>query len=195
LERNLPIIASLLPLAAQLLPASLDDRASHSLAVECHICADHISVHVADIEKSSEFYRSTIGLREIRSPVPSLKWFDAGRGVQIHLVPGRREAVQDNRPTHLAFAVPEFDDFLANLHAHGIPWWNFAGEEGAVSHRADGARQIYIRDPDGYWIELNDSQNLRARSKEIGSRRLSLRWCAPHILCEIQKNTDHPRMI
>ena len=31
------------------------------------------------------------------------------------------------------------------------------GTPGAITLRPDGIQQIYFRDPDGYWIEMNDA--------------------------------------
>jgi catechol 2,3-dioxygenase-like lactoylglutathione lyase family enzyme len=44
------------------------------------------------------------------------------------------------------------------LRERGIAWSDFAGSPGAVSSgRSDGVRQIFLRDPDGYWVEVNDA--------------------------------------
>ena len=37
-----------------------------------------------------------------------------------------------------------------------VPVSDWPGVAGAVSVRGDGVRQIYVQDPDGYWIEVND---------------------------------------
>ena len=33
---------------------------------------------------------------------------------------------------------------------------NLAGERGRLHTRADGIRSVYLQDPDGYWIEVNE---------------------------------------
>jgi len=30
------------------------------------------------------------------------------------------------------------------------------GVQGAITNRVDGVHQIWIKDPEGYWIEVND---------------------------------------
>jgi lactoylglutathione lyase len=32
------------------------------------------------------------------------------------------------------------------------------GEKMAITNRVDGVKQIYFKDPDGYWIEINDAK-------------------------------------
>src|SRR5262245_44788694 len=126
------MITSLLPLAALILGPGEQDEAP-PLVVARQALADHISLHVSDPNRSVEFYQDVIGLKEIPSPVASVRWLDAGRGLQLHLVPRRREAVADVRPTHLAFSVIGIDELLASLRSRNIGWWNFAGVAGAVT--------------------------------------------------------------
>jgi lactoylglutathione lyase len=52
--------------------------------------------------------------------------------------------------------VASIDDFIANLKKNNIEYENWAGEKNTVTKRVDGIKQIYFRDPDGYWIEIND---------------------------------------
>ena len=151
------MIAALLTFAAISSGPSSQETAHNPINAP-PVRADHLSVHVADPATSIAFYRDLIGLREVPSPVSSVRWLEAGNGFQVHLVPRRRAPVADTRPTHLAFSVAGFDDLLATLRAHGSSWWNFAGAEGEISRRPDGVRQIYVKDPDGYWVELNDGQ-------------------------------------
>ena len=43
------------------------------------------------------------------------------------------------------------------LEQNKIEYENWAGEKNAVTKRVDGVQQIYFKDPDGYWIEINDA--------------------------------------
>jgi lactoylglutathione lyase len=38
-----------------------------------------------------------------------------------------------------------------------VKYRNFAGN-GKVTDRPDGVHQVYLQDPDGYWIEVNDNK-------------------------------------
>jgi len=58
---------------------------------------------------------------------------------------------------HLAFSVKDFDGYVEYLKKNGINYSNFAGENNKIQTRPDGVRQFYFQDPDGYWIEINDT--------------------------------------
>lgn len=119
---------------------------------------DHIALHVADVEKSVAFYRRIFGLVELPVPVIGPRWLSLGNSAALHLIPGRQIAVADYRYVHLALAVDGFDAMLERLRSDDIPFGDFAGNIGAVNRvRGDGVRQIFLRDPDGYWIEVNDA--------------------------------------
>jgi lactoylglutathione lyase len=136
--------------------AAAPPRASPAGAASA-VRLDHLAIHAADVTASVSFYRDVFGLREIRSAVDGPRWLDAGRGVELHILPGRTAPVPDNRSVHLALATSGLAPILERLRERGIAWQDFAGTPGAVSHRADGVDQIYLRDPDGYWIEVNDT--------------------------------------
>ena len=36
------------------------------------------------------------------------------------------------------------------------PFTDWPGNPGAIGVHRNGFRQIYVQDPDGYWIEIND---------------------------------------
>jgi catechol 2,3-dioxygenase-like lactoylglutathione lyase family enzyme len=118
---------------------------------------DHLALHVADLEKSAAFYQRMFGLKELPASVSGLRWLSLGGTLALHLIPGRTGTVVDDRSVHLALTVTDFDGVLARLRADNVPFGDFAGNPGAINRtRADRVRQIYLRDPDGYWIEVND---------------------------------------
>ena len=45
---------------------------------------------------------------------------------------------------------------MARVADLGVPYSNWPGAPATVSVRGDGIRQIYVQDPDGYWIEVNN---------------------------------------
>lgn len=73
----------------------------------------------------------------------------------MHLISGNKENVQINKAVHLALTTSLFDDFIQFLTDSKIPFSDWPGNNGKVSTRADGIKQVYIQDPDGYWIEIN----------------------------------------
>jgi lactoylglutathione lyase len=48
---------------------------------------------------------------------------------------------------------------VAKLAKAAIPYEDVAGKPQTVQVRVDGVKQIYFKDPDGYWIEMNDARD------------------------------------
>ncbi|MEO6759464.1 MAG: family 16 glycoside hydrolase, partial [Saprospiraceae bacterium] len=94
-----------------------------------------------------------IGLEPI--PVPdNLKairsWFKVAPGQELHLLAGRTFPVTNNDPNlaHFSLSIPDAYPVEAFLKEKGLPYLR--------QKRFDGAWQIYVADPDGYFIELNE---------------------------------------
>lgn len=124
-------------------------RAQTGLGIVKH---NHIALQVKDFEAARKFYGETLGLESI--PVPdNLKairaWFKIGADQQIHLLAGRTApVVNDRNGSHFAVFVASIDKAEAFLKARNLPYH--------LQTRFDGVKQIYIPDPDGYLIELNE---------------------------------------
>ena len=50
------------------------------------------------------------------------------------------------------------NDFIALLRNKNVPFENSKGTPDTTNTRPDGVKQIYFQDPDGYWIEVNNSK-------------------------------------
>ena len=66
-----------------------------------------------------------------------------------------KESVTINKAVHLALATANFDAFVAKLDKMKIDYSDWPGVNHKVNVRADGIKQIFFQDPDGYWIEVN----------------------------------------
>jgi lactoylglutathione lyase len=122
------------------------------------VAIDHIALHVADLDASVVFYSGVFGLQEIPAAAKGRRWMSLGKAVQLHLLGGRTEPVIDNRSVHVAFTSDNLEPIMQRLKDRKIQWSDFAGSQGTVGTvRTDGVRQIFFRDPDGYWIEVNDA--------------------------------------
>lgn len=123
------------------------------------VATDHLALHVADLDASVAFYSGVFGLQEIPSAAAGRRWMSLGKGgVALHLLGGRTDPVVDNHSVHLALASSDLEPIMQRLTDRGVVWGDFAGTPGAIgSTRTDGVRQIFFRDPDGYWIEVNDA--------------------------------------
>jgi lactoylglutathione lyase len=119
---------------------------------------DHTAVHARDLQKSAEFYEKVLGLERIPDPFKDGRhiWFRVGAHNQLHVVGGAAAVPEQDILVHLAFRVASLSEFMARLDKMQVKYRNIKGD-GKVSVRADGIRQIYLQDPDGYWIEVNDN--------------------------------------
>lgn len=119
---------------------------------------DHVSLLVRSLEASTKFYTEVLGLSRIHNGTekPTIRWFGFGGLDSLHITQGEFGATHLEKSTHFALRVDDFDAFLADLHQRGIPFYNWPGATNVVNPRPDGFRQIYLQDPDGYWIEIND---------------------------------------
>ncbi len=114
---------------------------------------NHVALSVKDIDASAKFYREIVGLEPIEVP-DNLKatraWFKIAPGQELHLLAGRKTAVSNNdrNGAHYALTIEEADPVEQYLIQQKLPYHR--------QQRFDGAFQIYITDPDGYVIELNE---------------------------------------
>lgn len=126
---------------------------------------DHSTIQVKDIDKSVKFYKEILHLKEIPTPWPEnkmIRFFETGKNLQLHIGQVDVEEygeVKVNKVLHIAFAINDFDGYLSFLDKQGIDYMSFAEEHKKVQTRPDGVRQIYFKDPDGYWIEINDAKH------------------------------------
>ena len=120
---------------------------------------DHDALLVQDLKISLEFYRDIMGFKEIYNAGlgEKFKWVKADNDVQIHLIEST-EKPQKNKGVHLAFNTSNLDEFIVFLRNNNVPFENSKGTPDTTNTRPDGVKQIYFKDPDGYWIEVNNSK-------------------------------------
>jgi lactoylglutathione lyase len=117
---------------------------------------DHVAISVSDPDKSASFYQEIFGFRQIPAPVPMARWLVMANGIMLHIVGNRTAESPHSRWDHLAMACADMDTFIAKLDSRHVAWSNMEGGH-SPQVRSDGVKQIFIQDPDGYWIEVNDS--------------------------------------
>ncbi|MBE3110276.1 MAG: VOC family protein [Acidobacteria bacterium] len=117
----------------------------------------HNNINVLDLEKSLVFYKSALGLEEVRRHEAKdgnfvLVYLGDGRTshrLELTWLRDRKEPYDlgDNE-IHLAFTV---DDYAAAYAKHK--------EMGVVCYENPAMGIYFIEDPDGYWIEVTPGAN------------------------------------
>lgn len=129
-------------------------------AQEFGVRFNHNAIRVSNLEASTKFYTQILGLKEIENKTqnPEIRWFSLGGLHALHIITGDVSAVSLNKSIHMALSMDNFDAFVAGMLANGIPFSDWPGEPNKVTVRPDGIKQVYVQDPDGYWIEVNDEK-------------------------------------
>lgn len=122
-------------------------------------CLDHVTLVVADLERSRKFYVDVLGMQQVERPGFSFagSWFQAG-STQIHLILEHAdsgpagifvpEGYTQNRTHHFAFEVDDAHAAHRRLVELGIAIIS------GPKPRPDGAIQVFVNDPDGHVVEL-----------------------------------------
>lgn len=121
---------------------------------------NHIAVYVVDLKVSTAFYKDVIGLDTIPEPFHDGRhtWFNVGVKSHLHLISGATSKTSHDKNSHLCFSVPSVAEFIKRLEKNNVEYEDWAGTKMKVTNRVDGVKQIYFKDPDGYWIEINDAK-------------------------------------
>lgn len=122
-----------------------------------HFSFNHLALSVKNVDRSAEFYTRVLHLSEItnRTKKPGIRWFSLGDGKELHLISTIPGPVQINKAVHFAFTTPDFEALVQLLIKEKIGYSDWPGVANQITTRADGIRQLYFQDPDGYWIEVN----------------------------------------
>jgi lactoylglutathione lyase len=120
---------------------------------------DHTTLHVRDLRQSAEFYEKVMGIERIPHPFKDHQhmWFRIGAHQQLHVLGSATEKAPHVIEDHFAFRVASVEEFMARLDREHVKYQSFDAK-GKVTTRPDGVKQIYLQDPDGYWIEVNDDR-------------------------------------
>lgn len=124
---------------------------------------DHVALIVQDVDRSRQFYAEVLGMTEAARPETFTfpgAWFRSG-SAEVHLIgeaeAGRAAIIQPayyerelsrGYLPHVAFEVPDLVAARQHLEQCDVPL------VGGPNSRGDGVTQLYIRDPDGYVVEL-----------------------------------------
>lgn len=110
---------------------------------------NHVTLYVKDLAKSQYFYQELLGLEIIPRPAFSFPglWFRLGKQQELHLIGNCQELLTFYKQQHFALRVKSALKTEELLKSKGV---FYRGPK----KRADGASQLFIQDPDGYFIEF-----------------------------------------
>lgn len=121
----------------------------------------HVSLHVADLPRSIDFYARVLKLEQLERPGSPQEgaWFRVGPSQQLHLIsrPPAEAPYTPPRERHFALTVADLPSSLAHLEQCGI-------EFEPPRRHPGGALQVYLRDPDSHQIELTDAGSSSSHS-------------------------------
>jgi len=123
-----------------------------------NLTLNHLALSVKDVDRSAEFYKNILKLQEItnRTKIAGIRWLSFGDGKELHLISILSEKVTINKAVHFALTSSNFDALIKSLTEMNITYSDWPGKPNTINIRADGIKQIYFQDPDGYWIEVNN---------------------------------------
>lgn len=119
---------------------------------------DHIALLVRDLDQSVAFLTGVLGLTEMPNPMGGthIRWIEIGDGRRFHVQAGDISNVHVEKLTHFALSATDFDAVLARFRTEGVVFSDMKGTPGGINTRPDGMRAIFLKDPNGYWFEVND---------------------------------------
>lgn len=122
-----------------------------------HFTLNHIALSVKNPDLAIDFYKDVFKLQEItnKTKMEGIRWLSLGDGKELHLISTLKDKVTVNKAVHMAFSTPDFNELIITLDKMKIAYSDWPGNANKVNIRADGIKQVFFQDPDGYWIEVN----------------------------------------
>jgi len=113
----------------------------------------HTMIRVRDLHATLGFYRDFIGLEEIRRKAigdeATLVWLadaDGHYNIELTVNHGKTDYELGDQFGHLAFIADDLDEVIREVESRG--WWYRKSRPELAS------RYIFVRDPDGYDVEI-----------------------------------------
>ncbi len=121
---------------------------------------NHTAIYVTNLEKSAAFYRDIIGLDTIPEPFHDGKhvWLSTGPGSALHIISGAPGPKEYYKSQHTCYSVPSIEVLVEKLKKAGLNWEDWDGKPNGITTRVDGVKQLWLKDPDGYWVEINNDR-------------------------------------
>lgn len=111
---------------------------------------NHVALQVSNVAKSIAFYEEVVCLQQKQRPDFDFDgaWFALGETRELHLLEGLDTPVHEHpRGSHFAIEVTNFEACQKHLESVQAIIVN-------INLRPDGAKQIFIEDPDRHVVEF-----------------------------------------
>lgn len=117
---------------------------------------NHVTVVIADLEKSKHFYGKLMGLKKIKRPNFPFQgiWYSLKGQVALHLIVNKKRTPRWKVPSKIEICYPHFalwvddtDKVVRRLQKSGIKYFEYLSSPTQM-------RQIFVYDPDGNMLEL-----------------------------------------
>lgn len=134
---------------------------AHLAVGQSKVRINHTAIFVKDLKATRMFYEGVVGLDTIPEPFHDGKhvWYSLGYpGVSMHVIQGATDKKDYYKNQHTCFSVTSVEEFTKVLAKQKITFEDVSGKKNAITTRIDGVKQIWLQDPDGYWIEINDAK-------------------------------------
>jgi lactoylglutathione lyase len=121
---------------------------------------NHVALFVMSCKATAAFYHEVVGLDTIPEPFHDGKhvWMAIGPKQSMHIIEGSTAKKEYYKNNHICFTVPSVEAFTEILKKRNIPFEDVAGNKGKITTRVDKVKQLWLQDPDGYWLEINDAK-------------------------------------
>jgi lactoylglutathione lyase len=121
---------------------------------------NHVAIFVKDLKVTKAFYENIVGLDTIPEPFHDGKhaWYNLGPGLSLHVIEGATKKRDYYKNQHTCLSVSSVEAFTEVLKKNKVVFEDLKGNKNMISNRVDGVKQIWLQDPDGYWLEINDAK-------------------------------------
>ena len=119
---------------------------------------NHVAIYVANLEHSVEFYKNIFNFDKLKDPFNDDKhyWFKIDKNSMLHIIKGADSAKQYYINQHTCYSVYNFEEIITKLQKMNWDYYDKNQIKNTITVREDGIKQIYFKDPDGYWLEVNN---------------------------------------
>jgi catechol 2,3-dioxygenase-like lactoylglutathione lyase family enzyme len=113
-----------------------------------------VALHVRDLDASVLFFTNIFGFDLIPRPAFDFEgaWLSIDRNIQLHLLKFDNAVISHSRLCHFAFNT---DD---DLEIYIEKCQRFGYDYKPIKRRPDGKRQLFIIEPNGWYIEINQNE-------------------------------------